>query len=101
MEIYFNHGKNIKNENYSYMLFVNIEKDDLEEKIENIEILSNNEVVTAVKNTKLNIVEYIFWKDGELDNVSVDNPWALIIEKEYIYVSDTTQKLETVTVSIK
>ena len=101
LEIYFNHGKNIKNENYSYMIFPNIEKDDLEEKIENIEILSNDEVVTAVKNKELNVVEYVFWKDGELDNISVDNPCALIIEKDYIYVSDPTQKLETVNVSIK
>ena len=101
LEIYFNHGKKIENEKYLYMIFPNIEKDDLKEKIENIEILSNDEVVTAVKNKKLDVVEYVFWKNGELNNISVDKPCTLIIEKDYIYVSDPTQKLDSVNVSIK
>ena len=101
LEIYFNHGKKIENEKYSYMIFPKIEKSEMKDKINNIEILVNNEVVSAVKNKKLNIVEYVFWKSGKYDNIKVDNPCILIVEKDYIYVSEPTQKLNYITVSIK
>ena len=101
LEIYFNHGKKIENEKYSYMIFPKIEKSEMKDKINNIEILVNNEVVSAVKNKKLNIVEYVFWKSAKYDNIKVDNPCILIVENDYIYVSEPTQKLNYITVSIK
>ena len=100
LEIYFAHGKKIENENYSYMIFPKIEKSNFKENINNIEILSNDNIVSAVKNKKLNAIEYIFWKKGKLGNINVDNPCTLIVENDYIYVSDPTQKLDFITVAI-
>ena len=100
LEIYIEHGKKIENENYSYMIFPKVDKSKMKENIDNIEILSNNENVSAVKNKKLNVIEYVFWKSGNLDNITVDNPCTLIIENNYIYISDPTHKLDYVNVSI-
>ena len=82
------------------MIFPKVDKSKMKENIDNIEILSNNENVSAVKNKKLNVIEYVFWKSGNLDNITVDNPCTLIIENNYIYISDPTHKLDYVNVSI-
>ena len=100
LEIYFAHGKKIENEKYAYMIFPKIDKNDFKENIDNIEILANDDTVSAVKNKKLNIIEYVFWKKGKLGNISVDNSCTLIIENGYIYVSDPTHKFGDVTVTI-
>ena len=100
LELYILHGKNISNSVYSYMIFPNRKKENLNEIKNQIKILENNNIVTAVKNNNLNIIEYIFWKKGELNNIKVNNPCTLIITENYIYVSDPTQKLNFVTISI-
>ena len=84
------------------MIFPNLNKNNLKEKNKDFEIISNNtDVVSAVKNKKLNIVEYVFWKSGQLDNIIVDNPCILIIINDYLYVSETTHKLDYITISIR
>ena len=100
LEIYFSHGKKIKNEKYSYMIFPKINKTNLKEYIENIEIIANNDIVSVVKNKKLNVTEYVFWKNGTLGNIKVDNSCTLIIENNYIYVADPSHKLNYITISI-
>ena len=100
LEIYFDHGKKFINEDYSYMLFPNLNKSDLKEKIKDFEIISNTEIVSAVKNKKLNVAEYVFWKSGKTDNIIVDNPCILIIENDYLYISEPTHKIEYVTITI-
>ena len=100
LEIYFQHGKKIKNEVYEYMIFPNLNKDDFSQKIKEIEIISNDGVVSAVKDKKLDVIEYVFWKSGKLGNIQVDNPCIIIIENNNLYVSDPTHKLDYVTVSI-
>lgn len=100
LEIYFAHGKKIKNEKYAYMIFPKIDKNKFKEAIDNIQILLNDETVTAVENKNLNIIGYVFWKSGKLDNISVDNACTLIIENGYIYVSDPTHKLDYIIVTI-
>jgi hyaluronate lyase len=99
LEIYIEHGIKIKNEKYAYMIFPKIDKNELKENVDNIEILSNNNIVSAVKNKKLNIIGYIFWQSGKFNNISVDSPCILLIEDGYIYASDPTQKLEYLNVS--
>ena len=101
LEIYFNHGKKFKNEKYAYMIFPNLNKNNLKEKNKDFEIISNTDVVSAVKNKKQNIVEYVFWKSGQLDNIIVDNPCILIINNDYLYVSEPTHKLDYITISIE
>ena len=100
LEIYISHGKNISNAIYSYIIFPNIEKENLNKIKDQIKILVNNNFVTAVKNSYLNIIEYVFWAKGELNNIKVNNPCTLIMTENYIYVSDPTQKLNFVTVSV-
>ena len=100
MEIYFEHGKKIKNEEYAYMIFPNINIKDFNININEIVIISNNNIVSAIRNKKLNISEYVFWKSGKFDNIIVDNPCILIIETDYIYISEPTQKLDYITISI-
>ena len=82
------------------MLFPNLNKSDLKEKIKDFEIISNTEIVSAVKNKKLNVAEYVFWKSGKTDNIIVDNPCILIIENDYLYISEPTHKIEYVTITI-
>ena len=100
LEIYFEHGIKIKDEKYIYMIFPTFNKNNLKENIDNIEILSNNNIVSAVKDKKLNVIEYVFWQSGKLNDISVDSPCILLIEDGYIYASDPTQKLEYLTVSV-
>ena len=100
LEIYFAHGRKIKNEEYAYMIFPNINISDFNKNINDIEIISNNNIVSAVKNKKLNIIGYVFWQSGKFDNIVVDNPCILIKEKDYIYVSEPTQKLDFISISI-
>ena len=100
LEIYINHGKQIKNETYEYMIFPNMDKKNFDENVNNIKIISNTNIVTAVKNKKLDVSEYVFWQKGEIDHIIVDNPCILIIEDGYIYASDPTHKLDYITVSL-
>ena len=100
IEIYFEYGKIIQNEEYSYMIFPNMNKNDFNEYINNIEIISNNNMVSAVKNKELNSLEIIFWKNGQLGDIKVDNPCAIIIEEDYIYVSEPAHKFEFINLSI-
>ena len=100
LEIYFEHGKKIENAKYAYMIFPKMNRDDFYEKIKNIEILSNNGIVTAVKNKKSNVIEYVFWQSGSLNNVTVNNPCILLFENDFVYISEPTHKLENIIVQI-
>ena len=101
LEIYTSHGKKVINDFYSYMIFPKIKKEEFPDIVKNYQILENNSTVTAVINKKINVVQYVFWKSGQLNDIKVDNPCTLIIDNDYIYASDPTQKLEQITVSIK
>ena len=101
LEIYFDHGKKIKDESYTYYIIPKIEKNELEKYVTNIDIISENNKITAVKDKLNNIFEYIFWEKGSINDIQVDNPCTLIInekEKEFS-ISDPTQKLENINVS--
>ena len=100
LEIYFDHGKKIKNSSYKYYLLPKIDKDDLKNYVNNIQIIKDNNKVTAIKNKLNNIIEYIFWEKGKIDNIEVDNPCTLIINRNYLYVSDPSQKLDYITITI-
>ena len=100
LEIYIEHGKKIKNSSYKYYLLPKIDKNDLENYVNNIQIIKDNNKLTAVKNKSNNIIEYIFWEKGKLDNIEVDNPCTLILNKNELYVSDPSQKLDYITIKI-
>ena len=100
LEIYFEHGKKIKNGFYKYFLLPKIEKNDLEKYIDKIEIISETNKITAVKNKENNIMEYVFWEKGKLDNIEVDNPCTIILSENELYIADPTQRLDFINVNV-
>ena len=100
LEIYFAHGQNIKNANYKYYIFPNVDKNNFQNLVNNIEILSDTQNVTAVKNKLNNVKEYVFWEKGKFDNIEVDNPCTIILYENEFYISDPSQKLEYINVNI-
>ena len=100
LEIYFSHGKNIENAKYQYYIFPNMDKNNFKNLVNNIEILSDTEKITAVKNKAYNIIEYVFWEKGRMDNVEVDNPCTIILYETEFYISDPSQKLDYINVNI-
>ena len=54
----------------------------------------------AVKNKENNIIEYIFWEKGKIDNIEVDNPCTIILNESELYISDPTQKVEQINVKL-
>ena len=100
LEIYFAHGQNIKNANYKYYIFPNVDKNNFKNLVSNIEILSDTQNVTAVKNILNNVKEYVFWEKGKFDNIEVDNPCTIILYENEFYISDPSQKLEYINVNI-
>ena len=100
LEIYTSHGKNVVNDFYSYMIFPNIKKEEMTNNILNYRLLENNSTVSAVINRKTNVTQYVFWKSGQLNDIKVDNPCIFIIDNDYIYVSEPTQKLDYINITI-
>ena len=98
-EIYFENGKNIKNNSYKYYIIPKIEKKDLKNYINKIKILSETNKISAIKNIENNLIEYIFWEKGNFDNIKVDNPCTIILKDNELYISDPTQKVEYINVS--
>ena len=102
LEIYFDHGKNIQKEKYTYFILPNIDKNNSEKYINNIQTLVDNMNITAVKNKLNNILEIVFWEKGQYDKFRVDNPCTIIFyeNKNEFYVSSPNQKIENINVNI-
>ena len=98
LEIYFVHGKNIKNLSYQYFILPEIDRFDYKKYVDNIEILSNTSKVTAIRNKLNNIIEYIFWESGNFNNIKVDNPCTIIMNEKEFYISDPSQKINYINV---
>ncbi|MGG7096101.1 polysaccharide lyase family 8 super-sandwich domain-containing protein [Clostridium sardiniense] len=109
LTMYIDHGKNIKNEEYSYVLLPNKSKDEVEKysKDSKVKILRNDEKASGVKHTGLNIEGANFWVDGK--NTSGDitsNKKASVIMKEdnnknlTISVSDPTFEGNKISIEI-
>ena len=64
LEIYIEHGKKIQGGNYKYYILPKINKNDFGKYIHNIQIISENNKVTDVKNKQNNIIKYVFWEKG-------------------------------------
>ena len=100
LEIYFSHGKKIENERYMYYIFPGIDKNNLKNYVNNIEILIDTINITAVKSKLNGVVEYVFWEKGSFDKIEVDNPCTIILYENEFYISDPSQKLDNIKVKI-
>ena len=54
LELYISHGKKIANENYLYMIFPKIKKEDIEIYKNYFEILNNDDNVIVIKDKRNN-----------------------------------------------
>ena len=98
LEIYFVHGKKFKNGSYKYYILPKINKSEFKQSIiKGIEVLSNNNKISAVKMN--DIKEYIFWQKGSFDGISVNQPCTLILDKDAFYISDPSHKLFNINVT--
>lgn len=109
LTMYINHGKDIKNKEYSYVLLPGKSEKQVEEYSKNskIEILRNDDKVSGVKHNGLNIEAANFWVDGKNTSGSItSNKKSSIIIKEdkdkvlNIAVSDPTFKGDKISVEI-
>ena len=101
--LYFNHGKRPQNETYAYTVLPNATKERTEQYNSNpdVQILCNNENVSAVHHNILNTDMYVFWNTGSFDNISVSDPVIIVRSPECMAVADPTQKLESVVINGK
>ena len=105
-ELWFSHGVNPTNGGYAYILLPGktAEETALYANSTNITILANNSSVQAVADTGLGITGIIFWEAGSFGDITVSEPCMVIYRKVGnkfdIAVSDPTQKLDTITVTV-
>ena len=102
LEIYLDHGKKIKNHSYKYYILPKIEKSNFENLVKDVEIIYNTDQLSAVVFKSKKIVELVFWQKGNFNNLAVDNPCTILINnKPELYISDPTQKIEKINVSLE
>jgi hypothetical protein len=106
MNLYMDHGKNPTDTTYSYVLLPNKSAEETEDYSDNpdIEILRNDGIAQAVKESSLNVLGVNFWEPGTVDYIQSQNPASVMIrETDNVYtlsVSDPTQKQNKVTVKL-
>ncbi|MBK6284735.1 MAG: polysaccharide lyase 8 family protein [Draconibacterium sp.] len=100
-KLYFEHGKNPKNDSYEYILVPNATRSVLEEmekqlSFEIINTINTQEVVTSDK-TMAGVVFYKAGKSAAFGGFEVDQPCLVMLKKQdngiQISVADPTQKL--------
>ena len=102
LEIYLEHGKKIKNHSYKYYILPKIEKSNFENLVKDVEIVYNNDKLSAVVFKSKKIVELVFWQKGNFNNLVVDNPCTILINnKPELYISDPTQKIGKINLSLE
>lgn len=114
--LWLSHGKKAKDEKYSYLVVPNIGSADAmqaycDNELENIQIITNNDIVQAVRHKSLGIWQIIFRKAGIFKHdeltLKADQPCAAMIKDINIpaktatmYVGDVMQYGKTLTFGI-
>ena len=83
LELWIDHGVNIKEASYSYTILPAKTSGETIRYAENpdIQILSNTACVQAVRENKLGLTGYVFHRKGEFEEISVDKP-CIIMKKQ-------------------
>ncbi|GAB6168217.1 polysaccharide lyase 8 family protein [Clostridium carnis] len=109
LTMYIDHGKNIENKNYSYVLLPNKSAEEVEaySKNSNIEIIRNDEFAHGVKNKKLKMEGANFWVSNKATSGTITSSGtASVMTKENddntltIAVSDPTFEKDTISIEI-
>lgn len=111
--LWFNHGKSPDNASYAYIVVPDVSMDELREtsgKNREIEIISNDSDIQAVKNNKLGICQLAFYKAGEAEispdlKIRMDSQGMAMLKMrgnrmEKLTISDPSRKLNTITITI-
>lgn len=110
--IWFDHGAkpNDSKNTYCYLIVPNIEKNNMGNYKNNIEIISNTPDVQAVCNSDKSEIQAVFYNGGVIEvqgiKITVDNPCALMIKKESekmfnLCFSDPSHRLKSLSVNLE
>ncbi|GAA0086796.1 polysaccharide lyase 8 family protein [Clostridium sp. CTA-7] len=109
LTMYIDHGKNIKDQSYSYVLLPNKSSQQVAEYANNpnIEIVRNDEIAHGVKHTTLNMEGANFWVDGKNTSGSITSlgKASVMIKKNVdntltISVSDPTFQGQNISIEV-
>ena len=104
-KMWINHGSRVAGGKYQYVVVPAIGKEDLKKYAAkpSVEILSNTPEIQAVRHTGLNIIQLVFYKNGEILlpgdlKIQMDSPGILMLKTEgsgikEISVADPSRKL--------
>ena len=111
--LWFNHGNSPDNASYEYIVVPDVSMDELKETAGNnreIEIISNNAELQAVKNNKLGICQLAFYMAGEAEissdlKIRMDSQGMAMLKMrgnriEKLTISDPSRKLNTIMITI-
>ncbi|WP_162846939.1 polysaccharide lyase family 8 super-sandwich domain-containing protein [Mucilaginibacter gracilis] len=108
-KLWIDHGKQPQNALYSYIVVPGISQKQFlrESPYQELNILSNTNVMQAVRSSQKDVLQVIFYKPGTLHTgkiaVSVSEPCVLMLEKAnttnpMIYVVDPSHQLKTISI---
>ncbi len=102
LELYFDHGKKVSDDTYAYVLLPTMSESESLTYSQNpeIEIISNNKSYAAVYDKSSNTTAYVFWSKGSFNGMTVSAPCTVIVSESSIALSDPTQKLNSVTLTL-
>lgn len=98
-ELWMNHGVSPQNEKYAYVILPTMTAEQTKAYTENpgVEILNNDEKVSAVRDKSTGITGIVFWEAGTFDGFTVEEPMVLMYKESdagmTLVVSDPTHKL--------
>jgi len=111
--LWFNHGQRPKNADYQYIVVPNLteaELNDVSNSNRHIKIISNTSEIQAVKHSKLEICQLVFYKAGEVKiskntKVKMDSQGMVMIKMkgdkiEELSVADPSRKLSRITMTV-
>ncbi len=106
IELWLEHGINPQKGSYEYIMLPSKSAEETKAYSENndVEIISNNEVIQAAREKKLNLSAMVFWQKGKCENIEISEP-AIVMQQEKdgiltVSVSDPTQKLESAVLKV-
>ena len=102
VELYINHGKNIKNDTYEYVMLPTMTKAETDAYCADpdVVILSNTADIQAAKDKSSDTTGYVFWKAGSFNGVTVSAACTVLIQGNTVAVADPSMKLTTLTVTV-
>jgi chondroitin AC lyase len=111
-KVWLDHGTKPQNASYVYTVVPNIKPAEIEgyRKNSGVTILANSPKIQAVKHTKLNQTQLVFYKPGKVKiskdlTLTANNPCMVILQTsnkgiEKMAVSDPSRQLKTLTLAV-